>query len=140
MGEVETFLKRHERTRFRHSEELIACIKSGECALQMSPGLTAAPVPTDRLLQIYQRRAEHLKQFDSPHAQHSCEDVLALCEELKRVPDESVQFWSFSKPPHFEYSVFESSKSHEILGCILGVDKRQISERDWEVLWKEDKR
>jgi len=136
MTDIETFLKRHEGTRFRHSEELIACIKSGQCTLESKPDPAIAPVPTSHALRVYRRRAEHLKQFDSLHAQNIRADVLALCEELEKLPDEMVHVWSFSMAPYFTYEVFESTRLHSILGCILAVDKKRIDEKAWEALWK----
>jgi len=135
MIDVETFLKRHEEKRFRHSDELIACIKSGKCALEITPD-SPASVATSHLLRTYRRRAEHLKQFGSLHAQDVRDDVVALCDELEKTSEECVLLWMFSMPLHFDYSVFEGGRLHEILGCILGVDKRRINEKDWEALWK----
>src|SRR6267378_1620354 len=99
MVDVETFLKRHEGTRFRHSEELIECIKSGKCALQIKPDSAGATVPASHLLRTYRRRANHLEQFDSLHAKTIREDVLVLCENLEQTTEESVQLWLFLMPP-----------------------------------------
>ena len=132
---LETFLKKHERTRFPHSEELFTCIKSGKCRLEVTPDSTGTNVSSSHLLRVYRRRAEHLKGLSTQRAQSIYSDVVTLCETLEKAEDEEVQLWLFSMPPYFEYSVFEGSGSGKILSCILAVDRRLIDEEGWQQLW-----
>ena len=37
------------------------------------------------------------------------------------------------------FAVFEGVESGKALGCIYGVDKRKVTESEWDVLWGEVK-
>jgi hypothetical protein len=136
MSDTEIFLDRHERSQFRHRDELLAAILSGECVLTERPRPELSSLPCSYFLHIYQIRARHLEPYTTPHARSIWEDVLDLCEELEKTPDEPVQFWSFAMAPHVVFNVSEGAETLRVLGCIKAVDRRLIAPEAWEALWR----
>lgn len=132
--ELNDFITRHGRATFRHSAELFAAIRSGACVLDHAANGTQS-LPCSHLVHIYRRRADHLRQFSSPHAACVTADVLALLAELERSPEEPCGLWGFSLSPHFKFSIFEGLTSQRILGCIRGVDDRLIDGPIRKKLW-----
>ena len=132
MNVQQQFIERHKNSDFRHKDELFAGLSSGDCVIESSPDTS---LPCKHFLRIYRIRAEHLQQYATPHAESLLADVLALCEELGRTPDEMCRLWNFSMPPYSDLAVFEGAESDRVLGCIFAVDKRFISPDKWESLW-----
>jgi hypothetical protein len=77
-----------------------------------------------QLLKIYRRRADHLRRYNTPHAQELRADVLDLCDALANTSEEDCQIWTFSSPPNSDYTIFEGAETGRILGCVFAKDKR----------------
>lgn len=135
MNTQERFIEKYRDCEFRHKDELFARLRADECIIKGTPEDHGRWESCRHFLSIYRIRAEHLRQFDTPHAQRLREDALALCEELAKTPDEVCRLWRFSLPPHSFYIVFEGAESGRILGCILGADKLLMPPDEWERLW-----
>lgn len=138
MNDVEAFLDRHETSRFPHSEKLIPGIKSGQCILLSYPTPEKRPVPAKELLDIYRFRAKYLQQFKTrtSHAQSLLEDELALCNELEKTSNATVNLWAFSMAPYYIFAVFEDAVSFNIYGCIFAIDGRLMDPNEWKALWE----
>jgi hypothetical protein len=93
-------------------------------------------LPCRHFLEIYRYRAVHLSRYQTAHARSLREDVLALCDELAKTPEEPVQVWRFSMAPYYNFAVFEGVNSQRILGCNSTADRRLMSEQEWEELWE----
>jgi hypothetical protein len=128
------FISRHGRTTFRHSDELFAAIRSGACVLDHAPDGTES-LPCSHFLRIYRIRAEHIRQFTSPHAVSLIADSDTLASELERSSDEPCGVWCFFLPPHHTFSVYEALPSQRVLGCVRAVDRRLVDDLTWERLW-----
>jgi hypothetical protein len=138
---MDAFLKLCANSIFRHRERLLAELDSGQTIFRTHTANEATSLTCSQYLAIYRRRGEHISELATAHAFSLREDVLALCKELEKPPDEPVRIWSFSKPPYYDYDVFEGAETRRILGCILGVDDRLIDNQTRETLWgKTDKR
>ncbi len=74
---------------------------------------------------------------NSNHARRLVADTLNFIDELEKVPNDKVSSWNFSTNESSDFTLFEGINSQKILGCILTVDKRKVSESDWEKLWSE---
>jgi hypothetical protein len=88
------------------------------------------------LLQTYTVRREHLLKFTTEHARQLHRDVADLCQRLKATPSSTCESLRIrtSKPAEF-YTVFRDISSRQILGCIFGVSKIEVSPEEWERLW-----
>jgi hypothetical protein len=137
MTGLEIFLHRHEHSHFRHSKELMAEIRAGKCVLARTQNSrrSRSTVPCHRVLEIYCYRAVALSRYQTAHACSLREDVLALCDELAKMPEEPVELWSFSMAPYYRFNVFEGANSQRILGCIIAVDQSLMTEQELEELW-----
>src|ERR1051325_297211 len=102
---TEEFIARHSRSDFRHKDELLSLLTSGEATCEMNLSL----VSCRDLLRIYRRRADHLRTFATPHARQLRDDVLVLCDGLATTQDENCRLWNFSSPPNCDYTVFEGA-------------------------------
>lgn len=119
---------------FPHKEELLKGIKSGDCSLKSSSN---SQVLAEELARNYKIKLESAKRHNSRHAQRLVSDTLKFIDELEKNPNDKVNFWHFSLGEPSGFTVFEGINSQKILGCILTVDKRKVSESEWEKLWNE---
>lgn len=140
--QIEQFLTLCESSPFPHRDELVRGISTGEYRLER---LSASGIPSKQLLEVYGVRARMLgdrilsNELKGVHAERLLSDTRFLVEALRKVPDESINFWSFSIDEASEYLAFEGINCERVLGCILTVDKRKISEDEWETLWGKSK-
>ena len=135
MNNVSDLLKNFEHTYFRHREELLTELNSGQTTFYSHTLADVHQLPAKHYLAIYQQRAKHVQKFTTEHAVSLRNDLVALCQELKKTPEEFVQIWSFSKLPYFNYAVFVGASNHQIFGCILAVDDRLIDDETRIQLW-----
>lgn len=137
MTELEIFLHRHEHSHFRHSKELMAEIRAGNCVLARTPNSrrSRSTVLCHRVLECYRYRGIALNRYQTAHACSLREDISALCDELAKTPEEPVEKWSFSTAPYYRFIVFEGASSQRILGCIMAVDQSLMTEQESEELW-----
>jgi hypothetical protein len=129
------FIARHSQSDFRHKDELLSLLTSGDATFENNPSL----VSCRDLLSIYRRRADHLQKFATPHAHQLRDDVLALCEGLATTQDENCRLWNFSSPPNSDYTVFEGAETGRILGCVLAKNKLLTPPDEWDNLWAGNK-
>ncbi|HEX4950234.1 MAG TPA: hypothetical protein VFZ34_26440 [Blastocatellia bacterium] len=139
MCKLAEFLKISKTSNYRHREQLMVELQTGQTVLQPHSDADKNWLPCRHYLEIYQRRARYAQQYmtATEHVVGLTNDCLALCEELVKTPDEPVEIWSFTKQPYFNYAVFVGANSHHILGCILGVDDRLIDDTTRKILWGE---
>ena len=134
MNEQERFVARHRDVDFRHRDELFESLATGRAHLVT--GEDTSPVACTDLLKIYRRRAEHLRQYDTPYARELRDDTLNLCEALAKTSNTHCRIWGFALPSHSDFTVFEGTENGEILGCVFANDKRLTPAIEWERLWR----
>lgn len=132
--QLQKFFELCENLSFPHGEELLRGIKSGKYLLEKSSN---SQVSAEELARNYKIKSKSAARHNSKHAQRLVNDTLKFIEELEKVPNDKVNFWHFSIDEASGYTVFEGVNSQKILGCILTVDKRKVSESEWEKLWNE---
>ena len=132
---IDVFIRKHGQKQFPHAEELLPAIRNHACSLYHAPGIFERGVPISELLETYRRRAEHLKQFTTNHARVLQQDTDHLCDRLQHTDDSRCRIWIFNFPNGRVITVFEGHPSGEILGALKIVDKREISENEWEEIW-----
>ena len=131
--EVEQFKRLCENSTFTYREEIFKGLESGDYILESHNN---SEISGQQLLDVYELRAERLSEYQGHHAEQLRNEVLAFCRELKKAPDDSVKFWNISKDKATSFNVF--SNSQKILGCVLTVDRRMVSEDDWNKLWNKN--
>ena len=132
--DVQRFLRLCENSAFPHREELLNGINSGEYRLE---SYSHSEVPSESLLETYLVKAKVVAGHVGEHARRLASDTAAFIEELTKVSREKVNFWHFSVNESSGYTLFEGEDCGRILGCIFTVDRRKVSESDWEKLWSE---
>ena len=90
-------------------------------------------VPAKDVLNIYNGRAQRLSKYTGTHAIRLRNEVVALCRELEKYPNDLIEVLSFSDGETSDYVLF--CNSHRILGCLLTVDRRKVTDKHWEELW-----
>lgn len=136
--QVREFLHICEAAPFPRREELLQGIKSGKCVLE---DRSTSRVPSKQLLRLYELRVRHLRkrisaeEISDPHAERLLSDTENLVIELAKSPDEIIDLWRFSIDESTQYGVFEAVNAKRVLGCLLTVDKRRVSDGEWESLW-----
>lgn len=133
-GQLQKFFELCENSSFSHQEELLSGIKSINYSLEDKSN---SEVPSEQMLDTYQVRAKILAERKGFHAERLKNDTLRFVEELKKAPTDKVNFWRFRINDSSHYICFEGVNSQKILGCILAVNKRKISEDEWGKLWNE---
>ena len=118
---------------FAHRDEILDGLENGTYQLQTSNN---SGVPSEQLLGIYKVREKHLAKYQSSHGRRIKDEVAAFCNELEKVPNENVILWRVLKDDISDFAIF--SNSEKILGCILGIDKRKVSENGWRKIWDEN--
>jgi hypothetical protein len=132
---IQRFFELCNSSSFPHREELLRGIKAGKYSFTSN---STSEVPSEQMLDIYKVRVDILSEKKSLHAQRLKNDVWMFVNELEKTPNEKVKFWKFSVDESSSYVVFEGSNSQRILGCLLVVDRRKVSEADWQKLWSEE--
>jgi hypothetical protein len=87
-------------------------------------------------LRIYRLRATHLGRFSTPHAEQLRAGILGLCAALERLPPECpIASCSLDLDDGRSIMLFERADTNALLGLLSMVDRRMVSEREWETLW-----
>ena len=133
--QIQRFIELSKGSAFPHRNELLRGIRAGEYLLER---FSNSQVAADELSGIYKIKAKSAGRNNSIHAKRLVDDTLLFVEELEKVPNDKVNFWSFSIDETSQYKAFEGVDSQKILGCILTVDKRKVSESEWNKLWGEE--
>lgn len=126
------FLAGHDDTESPHLPLVRTAIAAGTCRLE---SVSATPVNSTELLDIYRFRARHLGQFDTPHANALRSDVTALVNALESGLDDGCRIFSFDFDDGHVCSFFEAS-SGRLLGAILARSKSKTPPDVWESLWR----
>jgi hypothetical protein len=126
MHDTQTFLSRYRMHHFPHSDERFAALDKGAAVLHSGPSASPAQNPCSHVLGIYRVRARILAKRDTQYTRGVLANVIALRGELEKTPDEPCQVWIFTKPPPFNFRVFEAPESKRILGRTLGIDPRLV--------------
>ena len=132
--QIQKFIELCENSSFPHQVELLRGIDSGEYLFK---SFSNSQVPAEELSRIYKIKVKSAERHNGKHAQRLVSDTLKFIDELEKVPNDRINFWHFSIDEPSGYTVFQGVNSQKILGCILTVDKRKVSEEEWEKLWTE---
>jgi hypothetical protein len=132
--QVQRFFKLCENSFFPHKKDLINGINEGKFFFK---SFSDSQVHAKELAEIYKIKAMSAGRHQSIHANRLVKDTLSFVSELEKVPNDKVNFWHFSIDEATGYTIFEGVNSQKVLGCILTVDKRKVSEDEWEKLWNE---
>ncbi len=132
--QLQRFYKLCENSSFPHQEELLSGIKNGNFSFE---SFSDSQVSAEELAGTYKIKAQIAGRNNSNHARRLVNDTLLFVSELEKVPNDKVNFWHFGIDEVAGFTVFEGVNSQKILGCILNVDKRKVSESEWEKLWNE---
>jgi len=133
MMPVVDFLARHSATEHAYLAIVRDVLASGNCTVDPP----SATIPCDQLLNIYQRRAAHLAQFSTPQGQDLHRDVLRFCEQLQSARAAEANWWTFRTEGGVHYNFVERSDTHELLGALKTVSKRDVSPDEWKQLREE---
>ena len=132
--QIQKFIELCESSSFPHREELLKGIDSSRYVFE---NFSNSQVSANELAGIYKIKAKIAGRNKNIHANRLVQDTLKFVDELEKVLNDKVNFRHFSIDEASGYTVFESVNSQKILGCILTVNKRKVSESDWEKLWNE---
>ena len=136
---IQKFRTLCEKSSFPHKQDLVEGIESGKYGLHQRFGFS---VPSKQMLNIYSARASSLErristnEINGIHPERLLRDVESLVTELTGLSDEKIDCWTWSIDESSSYTAFEGINSKRILGCILTVDKRAVSENEWKELWE----
>jgi len=86
------------------------------------------------LAEIYQMRLDHLKSLQGSHAETLAAEVAELLENLRGAV--TVQTTNIEGPGELAFGIFLTDSGTKLIGCVGGVDKREVSEAQWERLWQ----
>ena len=134
---VQEFLRLCENSSFLHKEDLVRGITSGDYELS---NYWSSDVPAAQLLNIYRARARYLqkritsREVEGVHPERLLKDTENFVNELASASDDKVRCWTFSIDGSSSYTVFEGVNASRIFGCLLTVDKRSVSESEWDEL------
>lgn len=132
--QLQKFFELCKNSSFPHREELLKGIKAGEYLLDSH---SDSEISSIQMLDIYRGREEHLSKFKGNHAKRLKQEVSFFVNELEQAIDEEIRSWCFLINESSHYVCFEGINSQKILGCMLTVGKRKVSESEWEKLWNE---
>lgn len=122
-----------ERSSFPNKAEVLEISTQNAFSVRCSTG---SKVPAESMLTIYRRRREHLgKMLNSDHAARLFSEVSAFVIELENNIEDKIRLWHLPVDERSSYAIFESIKAGKILGCIYGIDRRELSEFEWNELW-----
>lgn len=109
-----------------------SAIREGRFRSTTSPPSRSSP----EALKLYRRRATHLGRYSTPHAEQLRAGTLALCTALERLPpDCPIAECSLDLEDGRSIVLFERADTNALLGFLSLVDRRMVSEREWEILW-----
>lgn len=131
---IHKFIELCENSSFPHQVELLRGIENGEYIFER---FSDSQVSAKELAKIYKIKVKSAEGHTSIHAQRLVSDTLKFIDELEKVPNDEVNFWHFSIDVSSGFTIFQGVNCQKILGCILTVDKRKVSESAWEKLWRE---
>jgi hypothetical protein len=133
-GDINIFRVLCERSHFPNKDEILERISSKDFKLEKGSG---SGVAAASMLSIYRRRRDHVakRALNSDHAARMLREIAAYVIELEKNPDEEVVIWNVGFDKTSSFSLFEGVKTNKILGCIYGVDKRKVTESEWNEIW-----
>ncbi len=112
-----------------------SAIREGD--FRSSPATAFPPGP--ELLRTYRLRAEHLGRFSTPHAEQLRTDIVAFCAALEALPPECpIECCSLDLNDGRSLVLFERADTHGLLGILRTVDRRMVTDEEWDSLWGVD--
>lgn len=132
--QLQKFFELCANSSFPHQEELLKGISQSRYTLER---FSNSEVSAEELAGNYKIKVKSAARHNSEHAHRLVRDTLKFVNDLEKVPNDKVNFWHFSVDESSGYTVFEGVNSQKILGCILTVDRRKVSESEWEKLWND---
>ena len=130
--ETEHLLSLCEGSLFSHKEELVAGIKSGLFELK---DRHEGKVPAQSLIDVYTRRLKRISAKPGEHAEGLAKDIESFVENLRKNCDEQLDLWHVSVSESSAFTLFEGLSNRKILGCLATVDRRKVTEQEWQMLW-----
>lgn len=103
-----------------------------DCVEVIAPQGTA---DSRQLAGIYDGRAGHLAQFQSPHADALRRDTQALATALGDLQDVPCEVWTFKRNEQFSFAVWVRADTRAPLGCVHVADRRAFDDESWAELW-----
>jgi hypothetical protein len=126
------FIRSYCTEEFPHRDELVSVLSSESRSIK-EPYST---VSCSSLLGIYRGRAQHLKKFNTPHANALQADTKAFCRNLEITAVEQCRMWNI-EGLGFDFLVIVEDGTNKILGCLRTVSKLKVDEPTWKELWGE---
>ncbi len=123
----------------RHKSAPVLLEPSVQAAIREGRFISSPPTafpPGSVLLRTYRRRAEHLGRFSTPHAEQLRADVLAFCTALEALPPECpIVCCSIDLNDGRSLVLFERADTNGLLGILRTVDRRMVTDQEWDDLW-----
>ena len=137
VGNVTDFRTLCENSDFPHRKVILDALASNRFSLTVTDG---PGVPSVSMLDIYRRRLRigEERYLKTSHAQNILSDVRFYVSGLERIEDDFIRIWHLAFDEISHFSVFEAEGSGKIVGCVHGIDRRKVTPREWEWLWREE--
>ena len=117
MNDAAAFLERYGQTEFRHSDELMAGLRSGAAVLKLHDGADALKMSCNDLHQVFCKWVMEKYPYEDDAAKSMFADVYALCDGLAKTPDRPAQLWTFFIAPDCHFWVYADDRGR-IAGCL----------------------
>lgn len=132
---LEQFRSICEKSSFRHRDQILLDINVREFSLSSR---AETRVPARSMLDIYKTRLA-IGEKKAPFTNHSrsiLDDVREYIAGLESVGEDFIRPWSVSFDNDVSYfTVFEAVNAGKAVGCIYGIDRRKVTEEEWDELW-----
>lgn len=134
-GNLDDFRTLCEKSEFPHRELLLTALRSDGISLSKTDG---DGVPSRSMLDIYRLRLMigEERTPDTNYAHGILSDIRFFISELERLGEDRIRIWHLEPDDgatHF--SVFESENKNTVVGCVYGVDRREVTAEEWNRLW-----
>lgn len=136
-GNLDNFRTLCERSEFPHREELLTALRSDGISLSVTDG---DGVPSRSMLDVYRRRLM-IGEERAPNTKHAdgiLSDIRWFISELERIGEDRIRIWHLVPEGSTRFSVFESENKNTVVGCVHGVDRREVTTEEWNRLWNGD--
>jgi hypothetical protein len=126
------FLELCEKSSFPHQKEVLEVVSAGSV-----PSKATGDVAAIDIGRVYEGRARGLEErgVRTDHSRTLLEDTLYFVDELKLHETDRIAFWSVPIDLSSEFIAFEATNAQRLIGCMQTVDKRKVTESEWNRLW-----